>query len=36
MIRLYPTDNRGWKYKGNLLKELKRYDEAMKWLNLKN
>ena len=28
-IKLYPDDSWGWKYKGNLLKELKRYDEAL-------
>ena len=28
-IKLYPNNSYGWEYKGDLLKELKRYDEAL-------
>ena len=34
-IKLNPKDYWGWSFKGNLLKELKRYDEAIDWLNTK-
>ena len=34
MILLDPNESWSWKLKGDCFKELKRYDEAMKWLNI--
>ena len=35
IIELNPNNYFGLHYKGDCLQELKRFDEALKWLNLK-
>ena len=34
ILELNPNNNIAWPNKGDLLKELKIYDEAIEWLNL--